>query len=113
MAMNKEEFKALLSKPPEVKEVEVCGMKFHLKKLTEEQGVKRDLAVQTAEGEVSWEKFRRINLAYMLCDESGAQLVDDESELKTLDLAIAEELWMHAKEILGIRKKEVNAEIKN
>jgi hypothetical protein len=112
MTMNKDDFKALLSKPLTVKPVEVCGMKFHLKKLTEEQGIKRDLAVQTKEGEFQWEKFRRVTLSLMLCDEHGASLVDDAEELKSLDLELADGLWSAAKELLGIRSKEVSSETK-
>lgn len=110
--MNRDDFKALLSKPLSVKAVEVCGLTFHLKKLTEEEGIKRDLAVQTKEGEFHWDKFRRVTLALMLCDEQGNKLVDDESELKSLELDIADGLWTEAKDMLGIRAKEVSSEAK-
>ena len=110
--MNKEEFKALLSKPCEVVKVEYEGLVFHLKKMTEKQGIDYDLSIQDKEGNFLYEKARRTMLAMVLVDESGNPLVDKESELESMDVDLAEYLFDEARQMRKRRNREVSAELK-
>jgi hypothetical protein len=106
--MNKEQFKALLAKPVSTKQVEFEGVAFHIKSMTEKEGVEYELSITDKDGNVDWSKARRAMLAIMLVDEEGNKIVDDVSEIESMDLAMAEFLWSECRQFARGRTKEVD-----
>lgn len=106
--MNKEQFKALLAKPVSIKQVEYEGQVFHIKSMTEKEGVEYELSISNKDGEIDWSKARRAMLSTMLVDESGNKLVDDPDELGSMELALAEFLWAECRPFARGKAKEVD-----
>ena len=106
--MNKEQFKALLAKPVPIKSVDYEGTTFHIKSMTEKEGVEYELAISNKDGAIDWSTARRSMLATMLVDEQGNKLVDDPSELGSMDLGLAEFLWSECRPFARGKAKEVD-----
>lgn len=106
--MNKEQFKALLAKPVSIKQVEYEGQVFHIKSMTEKEGVEYELSISNKDGEIDWSRARRAMLSTMLVDESGNKLVDDPEELGSMELALAEFLWAECRPFARGKAKEVD-----
>lgn len=106
--MNKEQFKALLAKPVSTKQVEYEGQVFHIKSMTEKEGVEYELAISNKDGDIDWSKARRAMLAAMLVDDQGNKLVDSPDELGSMELALAEFLWSECRPFARGKAKEVD-----
>ncbi len=106
--MNKEQFKALLAKPVSIKSVEHDGQIFHIKSMTEKEGVEYELSISDKDGNIDWSKARRCMLSVMLVDEQGNKLVDHPDELSSMPLALAEVLWSECRPFARGNNKEVD-----
>lgn len=106
--MNKEQFKALLAKPVSTKAVEYEGATFHIKSMTEKEGVEYELSISNKDGDIDWSKARRAMLATMLVDENGNKLVDDPAELESMELGLAEFLWSECRPFARGKAREVD-----
>lgn len=112
MTIDKQGLYALLQKPPEERTVEIFGNVFHLRAMTEADGVEYELTLQTS-GKYDVKRARRLMLAMCLVDANGNRIVEKEEDLQTLPRGIAGALYEVCLEMNNYSRSEIKQLSKN